>query len=250
MRIGTSIVLAILVLILFRMALRNNIPLQVSAPATPQEAASPAPSAKTPGQIYREADYLAHIFVTWDKAKSFDESLSGGSGFIIKFNGKQLLLTNRHVVQIEKLKLKTILVRFKDEEYFTAKIDKLCPELDLAVLKLEDGEEFKGKLADPGLDADPEIGDQVFSLGSPYGLQFSFGTGFIMNTSDSNTENSLGMTMNTIAHSAPIGPGSSGGPLVDTRGRVIGINFQDIAGSQVGFASRMTEILAWLANNY
>lgn len=225
---------------------------RVESPPVAVAVAEPPPAlvVKTPQQIFKEADYLANVTVTWE-GKTLKETYSIGSAFLIKFNGKPVLLTACHVVQRDGKKPKEIFVHFKNDFFCVATVDKTSEELDLAVLKIDGlGESFEGTIGSPHLEADFEVGDQVFSLGSPLAIENSLGVGNIINLSEGNSVTGV-IFMNTIVHSAPIAHGSSGGPLVDRYGRVIGMTVQiDSDHHRFAFAVRITEILAWLAKNY
>jgi len=137
-----------------------------------------------------------------------------GSGFIVDAEG--YVLTNNHVVDgATKLR-----VELGDGRSFEAKLIGTDKATDLAVIKIKD------KVADLPVaslgDSDSlKTGQWVLALGNPYGLAQSVSAGII-----SAQGRSIGMAdyENWIQTDAPTNPGNSGGPLVNLRGEVIGIN--------------------------
>ncbi|MEO7673855.1 MAG: trypsin-like peptidase domain-containing protein [Pyrinomonadaceae bacterium] len=157
-------------------------------------------------------------------------SYSVGSGFIIDKRG--YIMTNAHVVADAV----RITVKLDSGEEFLAKIVGEDEETDLAILKIETGKDLPiAKLGDSSLS---EIGDWVLAIGSPFGLSRSVTAGII---SQMNRETpSTTPFQKFIQTDAAINRGNSGGPLVNMKGEVIGINSQ-IATSNgdsngVGFA--------------
>jgi S1-C subfamily serine protease len=143
-----------------------------------------------------------------------------GSGMIIDDSG--YILTNAHVVyDTNKAKIK-----LSDDRAFTASVVGRDEKIDLAVLKI-DGKNFQKIVFG---DSDNVVqGDEVFTLGYPFGLEgdVSFKEGTISRTiSDESTT--------YLETSAEIHPGNSGGPLVDKYGEVIGINTASLGNSVKG----------------
>jgi serine protease Do len=145
-----------------------------------------------------------------------------GSGVIVTADG--YILTSSHVVQGAS----QVRVTLYDRRQFDAQVIALDPSTDIAVVKIE-GEGFP--VAEMGRSDAVKIGEWVLALGSPLGLLFTATSGII-----SGKGRSLGILEqpggqlrappleNFLQTDAAINPGNSGGPLVDLRGRVIGIN--------------------------
>jgi S1-C subfamily serine protease len=145
----------------------------------------------------------------------------GGSGFIV--NGGYIV-TNNHVV--EAAAGGEIQVVFNDRKAVPATVRGRDRSSDIAVLKPE-GDHSLPPLT-PGNSDDLAVGDPVIAIGSPLGLQGSVTTGIVSSLNRAVPTGGEGgevsSYLNAIQTDAAINPGNSGGPLVDARGRVIGIN--------------------------
>ena len=152
-----------------------------------------------------------------------------GSGFIIDKEG--FVVTNNHVIEdADQIK-----VKLKDQREFDAKIVGRDPNTDLALLKIESGENLPAvKLGDS--DA-LEVGQWVLAIGSPFGLEHTVTAGIV---SAKGRVIGSGPYDDFIQTDASINPGNSGGPLLNLKGEVIGINTAIIAsGHGIGFAIPM-----------
>jgi serine protease Do len=149
-----------------------------------------------------------------------------GSGFIIDKDG--FVVTNNHVVEdADQIK-----VKLKDEREFDAKIVGRDPNTDIALLKIESGENLPVvKMGDS--DA-LEVGQWVLAIGSPFGLEQTVTAGIV---SAKGRVIGSGPYDDFIQTDASINPGNSGGPLLNLKGEVIGINTAIVAsGHGIGFA--------------
>ncbi|WP_301177408.1 S1C family serine protease, partial [Actinomadura geliboluensis] len=145
----------------------------------------------------------------------------GGTGFIV--NGGYVV-TNNHVVagagggQIQ--------IVFNDKKTLPATVKGSDPSSDVAVLKPE-GQHSLPPLP-LGDSSKIAVGDPVIAIGSPLGLQGSVTTGIVSSLNRAVPTQGEGggdaSYLNAIQTDAAINPGNSGGPLVDGKGRVIGIN--------------------------
>ena len=150
-----------------------------------------------------------------------------GSGVIVDPTG--IALTNAHVVD----RATDIEVITLDGSKHRAKVVGLDKKTDLAVLKLDDG---KGTFNYARLgDSDRvQVGDWVLAVGSPFGLQSTVTAGIV---SAKARQIGQGPFDDFLQTDAAINPGTSGGPLVNMQGEVIGINTAIVAGgSGIGFA--------------
>jgi putative serine protease PepD len=143
----------------------------------------------------------------------------GGTGFIV--NGGYVI-TNNHVVASGG----QIQVVFNDKKALNATVTGRDPNSDIAVLKPQ-GEHSLPALT-PGNSDELAVGDPVIAIGSPLGLQGSVTTGIVSSLNRAVPTGGEGQGdasfLNAIQTDAAINPGNSGGPLVDGKGRVIGIN--------------------------
>jgi serine protease Do len=152
-----------------------------------------------------------------------------GSGVIVDSSG--LLLTSAHVVQNSCL----ITATLSDGRAYRATPIAVDEEVDLAVLRIE-GSDFPAALL---ADSDKlQVGQWVIAIGNPFGLESTVTVGIV----SAIHRQKIGMSPHAefIQTDAAINPGNSGGPLVDLKGRVVGINaaiFSSSGGSQgIGFS--------------
>lgn len=140
-----------------------------------------------------------------------------GSGFIWDNNGH--VVTNFHVIQGAN----AAMVRLADGRDYKAALVGVSPAHDIAVLRI--GVEFKRPPAVPlGTSADLRVGQKVFAIGNPFGLDWTLTAG-IISALDRTLPGESGVSIeHLIQTDAAINPGNSGGPLLDSAGRLIGIN--------------------------
>lgn len=157
------------------------------------------------------------------------QQLSLGSGFII--DGDGYIITNNHVID----QAEEITVTLSDNGTETARLVGVDPKTDLALIKID----TKKKLTPAVLgDSDKiRVGDWVLAIGNPFGLGGSVTAGIV---SAKSRDIEAGPYDNFIQTDASINQGSSGGPMFDMNGEVIGINsaiFSTTGGSMgIGFA--------------
>ena len=136
-----------------------------------------------------------------------------GSGVIISADG--LILTNAHVVKDAD----EITVTISDKRSFKAKVKGIDPESDIAVIQID----AKGlPTANLGDSSKLQVGEIVFAIGNPFGLNRTVTMGIVSATGRTN----VGIIdyEDFIQTDAAINPGNSGGPLVNIDGDVVGIN--------------------------
>jgi serine protease Do len=156
--------------------------------------------------------------------------ISVGSGFIV--DGKGFIITNAHVVEDAA----KVTVSLQNGEKYVAKIIGTDEETDLAVLKIETGRELSiVKLGDS--DA-IEVGEWVLAIGSPFGLEQTVTAGIISKIK--RQTDAFKQFQKFIQTDAAINRGNSGGPLLNMKGEVVGINSQIATtsgdASGIGFA--------------
>ncbi|MGQ0722877.1 MAG: S1C family serine protease [Candidatus Eiseniibacteriota bacterium] len=162
------------------------------------------------------------------RTPSGDERPRGsGSGVLIAPDG--YLLTNSHVVQGAS----SLEVTLADGESRPARLVGDDPSTDLALVRVV-GDGFPhATISEQPL----RVGQLVIAIGSPLGFHSSVSTGVVSSPARALRGRDGRLIENVIQHTAPLNPGNSGGPLVDSRGAVVGINTAIIAMAQgIGFA--------------
>lgn len=157
-----------------------------------------------------------------------------GSGFVVSDSGE--ILTNHHV--IESASGDEVVITFEDGSFATADIVGSDPLLDVALLRLTDAPDDL-TVASFGSSQSSEVGQAVVAIGAPYGLQSTVTAGiisalnrpFLLEGDDFET-----VAYPAIQTDAAVNSGNSGGPLVNLRGEVIGINGAiELAQTERGF---------------
>jgi serine protease Do len=140
------------------------------------------------------------------------------------------VLTNNHVVQGAT----NIKVTLAGGKTLTGKIVGTDPLVDLAVIKVQSPESLPA--AELGRSGDLQVGQLAIAIGNPFGLGSTVTTG-VVSALNRNIQLPNLIVENLIQTSAAINPGNSGGALVDSGGRVIGVNTAIIPNAQgIGFA--------------
>jgi serine protease Do len=139
-----------------------------------------------------------------------------GSGFII--DSKGIILTNYHVVQ----GMTRITVKLQSNEELRGTVVGTDEETDVAVIKVNAGRDLPAVTL--GNSDEAQVGDWVLAIGSPFGLEQTVTAG-IISTKERQTDPGASFRR-FIQTDAAINRGNSGGPLVNMRGEVIGINSQ------------------------
>ena len=137
-----------------------------------------------------------------------------GSGFIVSPDG--LVLTNAHVVKGAT----EVVVKLTDRREFRAKVLGADPKTDVALLKIDAKNLPTVRL---GNTHDLQVGEWVLAIGSPFGFENSVTAGVVSAKGRSLPDDSM---VPFIQTDAAVNPGNSGGPLINARGEVVGINSQ------------------------
>jgi serine protease Do len=196
-----------------------------------EEAGGQAAAAETDRGIFRtgrlEAREVPDLVRRFGDAVMMIRSAGGlGTGFLVSREGH--VVTNYHVVE-KNTRLQATLYRrvqaadgrtsFEKTECRTVKIVALQPLRDLAILQLDPAEP-KGGLPEPVVINDRDdlrVGDLVFAIGNPAGLERSVTQGIVSSTTRTIDQVRL------IQTDASINPGNSGGPIFNARGEVVAV---------------------------
>jgi S1-C subfamily serine protease len=196
---------------------------------------TPAGHGLTAEQIYkRDAPGVVQITATSVSQTQADPfnlfpatpqtSESLGSGFVIDKTGH--IVTNEHVIAGAQ----KIQVSFSGQDQIPATIVGKDPSTDLAVLKIDAHARALTPL-ELGNSDDVRVGDTVYAIGNPFGFTRSLTSGIVSAIGRQiSAPNSLSID-NAIQTDAAINHGNSGGPLIDTSGRVIGVTSQISTGT-------------------
>jgi S1-C subfamily serine protease len=211
-----------------------------TAPTTPTTEAAPAQptDALTVNEIYeRAAPGVVQITAV---TRTADTSSGGvpsglGSGFVVDKAGH--IVTNYHVVEGGD----RLTVSFSNRDTVDAEIVGIDPSTDLALLEVETTSSALTPLTLGDSDR-VEVGDQVVAIGNPFGLDRTATAGIVSALQRFITAPNQFTIDHVIQTDAPINQGNSGGPLLNDRGAVIGVNTQIKTGADstgnvgIGFA--------------
>jgi serine protease Do len=136
----------------------------------------------------------------------------GGSGTAWSEDG--LVVTNHHVVPGD-----SAAVILGDGREFHAEVRARDPEHDLALLKVD----ARLTAAEPGDSRGVRVGSLAFAIGNPWGQRGTVTSGIVLGNGPATEENPAHLA-DVVRADLRLAPGNSGGPMTDTRGRVIGIN--------------------------
>ncbi len=156
---------------------------------------------------------------------------ASGSGWVFDTFGH--IITNAHVVDSAD----EVRVQYFDGHVTRAEVVGADRDTDIAVLRVDNGADRVPARRATGERV--QIGDRVFAFGSPFGFKFSMSEGIVSGLGRSaSTPAGRARISNFIQTDAAVNPGNSGGPLVDIRGRVVGMN---VAIATANTPSGMTE---------
>jgi len=206
---------------LYRFVFDRGSPAVDPRPITPR--GDLAADEKSTIDLFRKASPSVVFITTRGRAMDFttrnvfEVPQGAGSGFIWDNAGH--VVTNYHVIR----EATSAQVTLNEHSTFDAELVGVAPEYDLAVLRIKTEASRLPPIA-IGTSHDLQVGQKVFAIGNPFGLDQSLTTGVV---------SALGRTIQGVAGNeieeviqtdAAINPGNSGGPLLDSAGRLIGVN--------------------------
>jgi len=208
-------------------------------------------SRRPEGQLYHTGELLKKT--TIEKCvESFSEAVvkvsspaGMGSGFFINEEG--YLITNYHVIERETRIEVTVFQEakegFEKQKFKKVKIEAINPFVDLALLKVEDLGNIRVKYAYLGGIDRIQVGEKVFAIGNPLGLERTVTDGVI------STRNRAFNGLVYLQTNADINPGNSGGPLFNLAGEVVGVtNMGYIFFGGLGFAIPVEYVKHFIEN--
>ncbi len=177
---------------------------------------------KTNIAIFRQASpSVVYITTTEDRINLWTRDITRipkgtGSGFV--WDGHGHIVTNYHVVAGAS----AAYVRLEDQKTYRAVLVGASPRDDLAVLRIQASLSILHPLP-IGRSENLEVGQAVYAIGNPFGLDHTLTTG-VISALDRTIHTETGVIHGLIQTDAAINPGNSGGPLLDSAGRLIGVN--------------------------
>jgi S1-C subfamily serine protease len=166
------------------------------------------------------------VHIQWDtsaqRGRMRGVVLAQGSGWVYDDRGH--IVTNAHVITDPRSpNPPPLIVQFHDGRRVPADVVGKDTSTDVAVIKVRTTEGLVPAARATGLDVNQ--GDRVYAFGSPFGFKFSMSEGIVSGLGrDPSTIIGEGGYTNYIQSDAAVNPGNSGGPLVDIKGRVVGMN--------------------------
>lgn len=170
-----------------------------------------------------------------------EQGASVGSGFVVNTDGS--IVTNYHVIEGAV----SAEVQFENgDKYPVAGFTVVDKKLDLAIIKIDVDPAKLSRLRIAK--ALPLKGEQVAAFGAPRGLSFTTSNGIISAIRNSN-EFKVRAAGTYLQTTTPISPGNSGGPLVNMRGEVVGVNSFKMEGENLNFAVSCVDIDGFVATS-
>lgn len=190
-------------------------------------------NAQDADDIFKEVNGSIVIVMGYDK----DNNLSQGSGVVVNLDGSDYVVTNYHVLHGCETSDFKIIHGNEEIKSYRIEIYGIDIEKDLMILKIYNNEFPSLSMSNSD---DIEVGEKVFAIGSPYGLENTISDGIISGFREDDLFN-----IKYIQITNPISPGSSGGALVNEDGELIGITtfgVKDEHAQNLNFAIPINEV--------
>ena len=219
-----GVILALMLIVAFMAGRQTSTPPAAPPAATlPVSAEAASAEARTIAVFRAARDSVVAITTSTRIVDPFtrragETPLGSGSGFVWDEAGH--VVTNDHVIR----EASRATVQLADGRSLPARVVGRDPGHDLAVLRIE-GRDLPAPLPRPeGGEGALQVGQSVLAIGNPFGLDWTLTTG-IVSALDRELPSEAGrMIRGLIQTDAAINPGNSGGPLLDARGRLVGVN--------------------------
>jgi len=221
------------------------VPSAPEAEAGAQEGTLLLPDERSTVELFRHASpSVVHVTNLALQRSRFNRNVTEipqgtGSGFLWDDQGH--VVTNYHVIHNATGVAVTL-----GERRYEAKVIGESPDHDLAVLELEDPPRSGLRGLSLGTSRDLSVGQNVYAIGNPFGLDQTLTTGVISGLGREIRSLSQHRIQDVIQTDAAINPGNSGGPLLDSSGRLIGVNTAIVSPSGayagIGFAVPVDEV--------
>jgi S1-C subfamily serine protease len=195
----------------------------------------------SPSVAYVTTSNFRRDIFTWDVTE-----IPRGTGSAFVWDNQGHIVTNYHVIQGADKALVTL----ADGNQFDAELVGVAPEKDLAVLKIKTG----GSALRPipvGASKQLRVGQSVFAIGNPFGLDHTLTTGVISALGREIQSVSGVPIRDVIQTDAAINPGNSGGPLLNSSGELIGVNtaIYSPSGAYAGIGfSIPVDVVSWVVS--
>lgn len=227
-RSSRSLVIALIVMNILLLSAVASLILLQSAPVAEPRIVTPrgdlAEDERATIDLFRNARDSVVFISTRQRVADFWTrnvySVPRGSGSGLIWDEAGHILTNYHVIEGAS----EAQIQMSDGRQFNAQLVGVSPQHDLAVLKIG-GVGFSAPTRIPiGTSSDLQVGQNVFAIGNPFGLDWTLTKG-VVSALDRSLPNENGPDIrHLIQTDAAVNPGNSGGPLLDSAGRLIGIN--------------------------